>query len=78
MICSSSSSVKKLSESFLERTWNNHFNFVRASLVVRLVKNSPAKAGDAGDIGLIPRLGRSPGEGNGNPLQYSGMENSVD
>ena len=31
-----------------------------------------------GDLGSIPRLGRSPGEGNGNPLQYSGLENSVD
>ena len=33
-----------------------------------MVKNPPACAGD---VGLIPRLGRSPGEGNGNPLQYS-------
>ena len=32
----------------------------------------------AGDLGLIPRLGRSPGEGNGNPLQYSSLENSMD
>ena len=31
-----------------------------------------------GDLGLIPRLGRSPGEGNGYPLQYSGRENSMD
>ena len=31
-----------------------------------------------GDLGLIPGLGRSPGEGNGCPLQYSGMENSMD
>ena len=31
---------------------------------------------NAGDLGLIPGLGRSPGEGNGNPLQYSGLENS--
>ena len=31
-----------------------------------------------GDLGLIPRLGRSPGEGNSNPLQYSGLENSMD
>ena len=31
-----------------------------------------------GDPGLIPRLGRSPGEGNGNPLQYSCLENSMD
>jgi len=32
----------------------------------------------AGDAGLIPGLGRSPGEGNGNPLQYSCLENSMD
>ena len=36
-----------------------------------MVKNLPANAGHAGDAGLIPGLGRSPGEGNGNPLQYS-------
>ena len=33
---------------------------------------------NTGDVGLIPGLGRSPGEGNGYPLQYSGLENSVD
>ena len=33
---------------------------------------------NAGDLGLIPRLGRSPGEGNGYPLRYSGLENSMD
>ena len=33
---------------------------------------------NAGDLGLIPRLGRSPGEGNGYPLYYSGLENSID
>ena len=32
---------------------------------------------NAGDMGLIPGLGRSPGEGNGYPLQYSGLENST-
>jgi len=37
-----------------------------------VVKNPPA---NAGDVGLIPELGRSPGEGNGNPLQYSCLEN---
>ena len=40
-----------------------------------MVKNPPA---DAGDSGLIPRLGRSPGEGNGNALRYSCLENSID
>ena len=42
------------------------------------VKNLPANAGDTGDLGSIPELGRSPGEGNGYPLQYSGLENSMD
>ena len=40
-----------------------------------MVKNLPALQGDAG---LIPGSGRSPGEGNGNPLQYSSLKNSVD
>ena len=43
-----------------------------------MVKNSPANAGDTRDLGLIPRLGESPGGGNGNPLQYSCLENSMD
>ena len=33
---------------------------------------------NAGDVGWIPELGRSPGEGNGNPLQYSCLDNSMD
>ena len=40
-----------------------------------VVKNPPANAGDAGSV---PGSGRSPGEGNGNPLQYSCMENPMD
>ena len=40
--------------------------------------DSKKSACNAGDLGLIPRSGRSPGEGNGNPLQYSGLENSTD
>ena len=42
------------------------------------VKNSVANAGDSRDAALIPGLERSPGEGNGNPLQYSCLENSMD
>ena len=42
-----------------------------------MVKNQPARAGDARDAGLIPRSGRSPGERNGNPLQYSFLGNSM-
>ena len=43
-----------------------------------VVKNLPANDGDARDVGLIPGLGRSPGGGNGSPLQYSCLENSMD
>ena len=43
-----------------------------------MVKNPPANAGDAGDMGSIPGSGRSPGEGNDNPLQYSCLENPMD
>ena len=43
-----------------------------------VVKNLLANARDARDAVLIPRLGRSPGKGNGNPLQYSCLENSMD
>ena len=43
-----------------------------------MVKNSPANERDAGDASSIPGSGRSPGVGNGNPLQYSCLENPVD
>ena len=42
------------------------------------VKNPPVNAGYARDAGLIPGLGRSSGGGNGNPLQYSCLENPLD
>ena len=43
-----------------------------------MVKNPPANAGDTRDVGSIPGLERSPGGGNGNPLQYSCLENPTD
>ena len=46
--------------------------------VVLVVKNPLANAGDVRDSGLIPGSGRSPGEGNGNPLQYYCLENPMD
>ena len=46
-----------------------------ASLIAQLIKNLPA---NAGDLGSIPGLGRAPGGGNGNPLQYSCLENPKD
>ena len=47
---------------------------VLPSLLAQLVKNLPY---NTGDLGLSPGLGRSPGEGKGYPLQYSGLENSM-
>ena len=52
----------------------NLWGFVGGSVV----KNPPANAGDVWDTGLIPGSGRSPGIGNGNPLQCSCLENSTD
>ena len=49
-----------------------------ASQVAREVKNLPASAGDLRDEGSINVLGRSPGGGHGNPLQYSFLENPMD
>ena len=45
---------------------------------VLVVKNPPANAGDVRDMGSIPGLGRFLGQGHGNPLQYSCLENSMD
>ena len=51
------------------------YTWKRVSQVALVVKNSPANAGDVRDTGSIPESGRSPGKGNGNPLQYSFPEN---
>ena len=48
------------------------------SQVALVVKNPPASAGDVRDMGSVPGLGRSPGGGNGNPLQSSCLENPMD
>ena len=61
----------------IEYLWLNLLDFPGSSVV----KNLPANAGATratGDAGSIPALGRSPGGGNGNPLQYSCLENSMD
>ena len=52
--------------------------FMRTSWMVPVVKNQPADAGDSRDMGFIPGLGISLGEGNGNPLQCSCLENLMD
>ena len=55
-----------------------YINTCTGFLVGSVVKNLPAKAGDTGDAGSIPVLGRSPGGGNGNPFQYFCMGNPMD
>ena len=49
---------------------------LQASQVASVVKNLPVNAEDVRDVSSIPGLGRSPAGGNGNPLQYSCLENS--
>ena len=51
--------------------------FYGASPVAQLVVNPQANAGNARDVGSVPESGRSPGKGNGKPLQYSCLENPV-
>ena len=67
-VAQSQTRLKRLSSSSLH---------LRASQVLLVVKNPPANAGDVRDMGSIPRLGRSPGEGHDNPLQYSCLENPM-
>ena len=52
--------------------------YIWAFQVALVVKNPPANAGDVRDMGSIPRLGRSPGGGHGNPLRYFCLENPMD
>ena len=46
--------------------------------MVLVIKNPPVNAGDIKDVNSIPGLGRSPGKGNDNPLQFSCLENPMD
>ena len=46
--------------------------------VVLVVKDMPVNTGDIREVGVIPGLGRSPGEGNGSPLQCSCLDNPMD
>ena len=53
-------------------------NFIRISLTSLVAQMVNGLAYNAGDLGLISGSGRSPGEGNGNPLQYTCLENPMD
>ena len=59
----------------MTRLFQLPLNILRASQVAWLLKNLPANAGDSRHVASIPGSGRSPGVGNGNPLQYSCLEN---
>ena len=54
------------------------FDLIWASQVALVVKTPPASAGEVRDVGSIPGLGRSPGGGLSNPLQYSCLKNPMD
>ena len=62
----------------------SHYYLVLGSEIIpgfpggAVVKNLPANVGDTRDVGLIPGSGKSPGEENGNALQYSRLENPMD
>ena len=60
------------------RTIFGHSTIKLGFPVAQRLKRLPASACNSGDLGSILGLGRSPGEGNGNPLQYSCLENSMD
>ena len=64
---------KKLAHEMIKCRWLIRIGFPSGSVD----KESACNAGDTGDVGLIPGSGRSPGEGNGNPLQYSYLENPM-
>ena len=58
--------------------WNNQYLEARGFSGGAVVKNLPAKAGEAKDVGSVPGSGSSPGEGTSNPLQNFCLENSMD
>ena len=62
----------------LQSRFKSVYRRIRDSQVALVVKNLPANAGDLRDVGSIPGLGRSSGEGNGNPVQYSCFNRVLD
>ena len=62
----------------MKNRFDIYYFFSESFLGGSVVKNLPANAGDAGDSSSTPRSGKNPEVGNDNPLQYSGLENSMD
>ena len=58
--------------------WAAVYEVAQSQTQLKRLSSSSSNAGNAGDAGSIPGLGKSPGEGNGNPLQYSCLENLMD
>ena len=58
--------------------WAAVYEVAQSQTQLKRLSSSSSNAGNAGDDGSIPGLGKSPGEGNGNPLQYSCLENLMD
>ena len=71
----------KLNKKFIKVPKTEQLKWVRLTVCTLCLPGGSevkASACNAGDLGLIPGSGRSPGEGNGNPLQYSCLENPMD
>ena len=78
MVTEAKLSLRKVTEQSQLKVSNELIYIFKGFPGGTVVKNPPANAGDARDTGSIPGLGRSPGGGPGNPLQYSCLENSMD
>ena len=80
MVSLYTSYVKKNRNFYPNRNYGSHIYKLESDTIYlgSVVKNSPASEGDAGDPGLIPGSGRSPGVGNGNSLQYSCLKIPMD
>ena len=73
-----SMSIREASKNWDQPNWSQLTGLRGASQVALVVKNPPANAGDIRDTGSIPGMGRAPGGGHGNPLQYSWLKNPTD
>ena len=71
-------SLQTLFYEYSKQSFIHMYVYIRTFQVVLVVKNLSANAGDVRDAGSVPGLGRSPGEGHGNTLQYSCLENDMD